>query len=501
MPHLPDSQHPDHDLELIAAYAAGDADGPRARARHRARRRVRRTAPRSTTTCARSRPRCPTLPAPARTRDFRLTPEQAAELRPKGIRGLLATLSGPRFSFATPVGTGLAALGIVGVLVASGGLPVGSGGDGRPAARDRRHPERPARPWRGRRGARVRGARPPTRLSPRHPRRPPQPRPRRRRRHRPSTANRPASTPRVAARSSTSTDPAAAACRGTRLGGHRAVHDRRSVQRPVARRPASCSIPPSRRTASRRSPGRPRPPSPRPCWLPAAMLALALGVALVARSAGAPAGSPERRRLVAQRQPHPEHRPAARHPVALDADRSRRARPPGPARSRAPARTRPSPPAGGTGRTPAAGPSGGDPFARVAHDEQRLAAVRAAPRPSPRRRPACGGARSPRGCRGSRAPAPGRRWSTTGPSPATDSATPPASARGPLRRHDLVGERAQVDRLAVERQRAGLGQRERPEVVEQPVHHGGLGEERRRGGPRPSGGRRRASPRCRRRRR
>ena len=28
MPHLPDSQHPDHDLELIAAYAAGDATGP-----------------------------------------------------------------------------------------------------------------------------------------------------------------------------------------------------------------------------------------------------------------------------------------------------------------------------------------------------------------------------------------------------------------------------------------------------------------------------------------
>ena len=72
------------------------------------------------------------MPAPARTRDFRLTPEQAAELRPKGLRGLLATLSGPRFSFATPVGTGLAALGIVGVLVASGGLPVGSGGTAAP---------------------------------------------------------------------------------------------------------------------------------------------------------------------------------------------------------------------------------------------------------------------------------------------------------------------------------------------------------------------------------
>ena len=127
MPHLPDSQHPDHDLELIAAYAAGDATGPEldratalvaaceeCAALHHDLRSIAAA--------------MPTMPAPARTRDFRLTPEQAAELRPRGIRGLLATLSGPRFSFATPVGTGLAALGIVGVLVASGGLPVGSGG-------------------------------------------------------------------------------------------------------------------------------------------------------------------------------------------------------------------------------------------------------------------------------------------------------------------------------------------------------------------------------------
>jgi hypothetical protein len=131
MPHLPDSQHPDHDLELIAAYAAGDATGPELEhasaliascgdcaALHHDLRSIAAA--------------LPELPAPARTRDFRLTSEQAAELRPKGIRGLLATLSGPRFSFATPVGTGLAALGIVGVLVASGGLPVGSGSTAAP---------------------------------------------------------------------------------------------------------------------------------------------------------------------------------------------------------------------------------------------------------------------------------------------------------------------------------------------------------------------------------
>ena len=131
MPHLPDSQHPDHDLELIAAYAAGDATGPEL---------DRATAlVASCTDCAALHhdlrsiaAAMPAMPAPARTRDFRLTPEQAAELRPRGIRGFLATLSGPKFSFATPVGTGLAALGIVGVLVASGGLPVGSGGTAAP---------------------------------------------------------------------------------------------------------------------------------------------------------------------------------------------------------------------------------------------------------------------------------------------------------------------------------------------------------------------------------
>jgi hypothetical protein len=131
MPHLPDSQHPDHDLELIAAYAAGDATGSEL---------DRATALVATCEgCAALHhdlrsiaAAMPAMPAPARTRDFRLTPEQAAELRPRGLRGLLATLSGPRFSFATPVGTGLAALGIVGVLVASGGLPVGGAGTAAP---------------------------------------------------------------------------------------------------------------------------------------------------------------------------------------------------------------------------------------------------------------------------------------------------------------------------------------------------------------------------------
>jgi hypothetical protein len=127
MPHMPDSHHATHDLELVAAYAAGDAAGADLEtatalvaacadcaALHRDLRAI---------TAA-----IPELPAPVRTRDFRLTQEQAATLRPTGLRGLLAAFASPRLSFATPLGTGLAALGIVGILVASGGLPLGAGG-------------------------------------------------------------------------------------------------------------------------------------------------------------------------------------------------------------------------------------------------------------------------------------------------------------------------------------------------------------------------------------
>jgi len=121
MPHIPDTAHDTHDLELVAAHAAGDAEGP-----------ALEQAAALVAACAECAAlhhdlrsiaaAMPQLPVPARPRDFRLTPEQAASLRPGGLRGLLAAFSGPRFAFATPLGTGLAALGIVGVLVASGGF-------------------------------------------------------------------------------------------------------------------------------------------------------------------------------------------------------------------------------------------------------------------------------------------------------------------------------------------------------------------------------------------
>ena len=121
----PPASHADHDPLAIAACAAGDATGPELDA-----------ALALVAAC----PDCaalhhdlraiaaalPALPAPVRSRDFRLTPDQADSLRPAGWRRLLAPLAGPRFAFAGPLGTGLATLGIAGLLVAgSVGIPLG----------------------------------------------------------------------------------------------------------------------------------------------------------------------------------------------------------------------------------------------------------------------------------------------------------------------------------------------------------------------------------------
>ena len=58
------------------------------------------------------------LPAPRRTRDFRLTDEDAARLRPRGWRRVLDWLAAPS-STVRPLATGLATLGVAGLLVAS----------------------------------------------------------------------------------------------------------------------------------------------------------------------------------------------------------------------------------------------------------------------------------------------------------------------------------------------------------------------------------------------
>ncbi len=133
MPHLPD--HATHDPELIAAYAAGDATGPAltdaselvagcadCAALHRDLRAIAVA--------------LPALPAPVRPRDFRLTPEQAASLAPSGWRGVLAAFASPRFRLAAPLGTGLAAIGLAGLLLGTPGsvLPAGGAGSAAEAA-------------------------------------------------------------------------------------------------------------------------------------------------------------------------------------------------------------------------------------------------------------------------------------------------------------------------------------------------------------------------------
>ena len=128
MPHVPD--HATHDPELVAAYAAGDATGPDLA---------------SATELVASCTECadlhrdlraiatalPELPPAVRPRDFRITPEQAASLQPSGWRGVLAAFASPRFKLAAPLGTGLAAAGLAGLLLANpGGLahPASTGG-------------------------------------------------------------------------------------------------------------------------------------------------------------------------------------------------------------------------------------------------------------------------------------------------------------------------------------------------------------------------------------
>ena len=129
MPHIPD--HLTHDPELVAAYAAGDATGPDLAAATEL--------VAACTECAELHrdlraiaTALPELPVPARTRDFRLSPEQAASLAPSGWRGVLAAFASPRFRLAAPLGTGLAAAGLAGLLLATPGglIPASSGTSG-----------------------------------------------------------------------------------------------------------------------------------------------------------------------------------------------------------------------------------------------------------------------------------------------------------------------------------------------------------------------------------
>ena len=75
------------------------------------------------------------LPPASRTRDFQISPEQAARLRPSGVRGVLARLTAPGGLFSPQLGVGLATLGVAGLLIGSlGSINIGLGSAAAPAA-------------------------------------------------------------------------------------------------------------------------------------------------------------------------------------------------------------------------------------------------------------------------------------------------------------------------------------------------------------------------------
>lgn len=110
---------PDHDETLIARLAAGDLDD-----------RETAEAIALVTAC----PACAQLqvdlraimvataglPAPRRTRDFRLTDADAASLRRTGWRRLVGRFGDPRLAFTRPLAGGLVTLGIAGLVLAVG---------------------------------------------------------------------------------------------------------------------------------------------------------------------------------------------------------------------------------------------------------------------------------------------------------------------------------------------------------------------------------------------
>jgi hypothetical protein len=130
MPHDSDVQptsHARHDVLLVAALAAGDLSGT-----------DRDHATALIETC----PECMGLhddliviarataaappPIVTRPRDFRLTPEEAAHLRPGGWRRALGAFAGPRLAFTRPLGIAMTTIGLAGLLITN--IPLGLGG-------------------------------------------------------------------------------------------------------------------------------------------------------------------------------------------------------------------------------------------------------------------------------------------------------------------------------------------------------------------------------------
>jgi hypothetical protein len=140
MPHVSES-HAQHDPLLVASLAAGDLAGAE---RDHATAQIASCADcaelhADLILIARATAALPPAVAP---RDFTLTPEQAAALRPGGWRRLVAAISGSRPLMSRQLGIGLATIGLAGLLVSTlPSIQFGNAGTGTAAA-----PAQPAAP-------------------------------------------------------------------------------------------------------------------------------------------------------------------------------------------------------------------------------------------------------------------------------------------------------------------------------------------------------------------
>jgi hypothetical protein len=117
--HAPNPAHAAHDPLLVAALADGDAAGLTPDERRAGTDQVA-----SCQDCATLladlqaiAAAVPAIALPPRTRDFRLTPEDAQRLRPTGWRGFLAWVGSSHDTFTRPMAVGLTTLGIAGLLI------------------------------------------------------------------------------------------------------------------------------------------------------------------------------------------------------------------------------------------------------------------------------------------------------------------------------------------------------------------------------------------------
>ena len=117
MPHV-NELHEQHDQILVVSFASGDlAPDDRDRA-------VAQSLVDSCAECAKLHDdvlaiarATQALPPAVRTRDFQISPEQAAKLQPGGWRRFVAAFAAPGSIFSKQLGVGMATLGIVGLLI------------------------------------------------------------------------------------------------------------------------------------------------------------------------------------------------------------------------------------------------------------------------------------------------------------------------------------------------------------------------------------------------